>query len=161
MSVTHIDFLSVVRRCIPREAEVVQLQQQGNPAAILYADVDGDGQPEITALYRYLENQYLFSIKDYSGNWFPIGSAATGRIQAVTDFAAAPVSRREGWDLLIGWLNEADSELDIIQWTPTGFQRLIPPGTIYNRLEIEDMPSRDGRDGLCELALWMKEQAQA
>ncbi|SDO11580.1 hypothetical protein SAMN04487897_108148 [Paenibacillus sp. yr247] len=162
MSLTPIDFLSVVRSCIPKEAEVVLLQQQGNPAAILYADVDGDGQPEISALYRYVDNQYLFTLKDYSGNWFPIGSATTGRIQAVTDFAAAPVSRREGWDLLIGWLNETgSSELDIIQLTTTGFQRLIPPGTTYNHLEIEDMPSRDGRDGLCEIALWVQDHDHA
>lgn len=163
MSLTPIDFLSVVRSCIPQEAEVVLLQREGSPAAILYADVDGDGHPEITALYRYLDNQYLFSLKDYSGNWFPIGSAAKGRQQAVTDFVAAPVSRREGWDLLIGWENEgaSSSELDIVQWTSSGFQRLIPPGTSYNHLEIEDMPGRDGRDGLCEIALWVQEQGQA
>lgn len=163
MSLTPIDFQSVVRSCIPQEAEVVVLQREGSPAAIIYADVDGDGHPEITALYRYLDNQYLFSLKNYSGTWFPIASAATGRIQTVTDFAAAPVSRREGWDLVIGWQNERESssELDIVQWTPTGFQRLIPPGTFYNHLEIEDMPGRDGRDGLCEIALWVREQNQA
>ncbi|MDU0199754.1 MULTISPECIES: hypothetical protein [Paenibacillus] len=166
MSMNNIDFLAVVRSCIPQEAEIVQLQQQGNPAAILYADVDGDGFPEITAMYRFLDNQYLFSLKDYSGNWFPIASASTGGIREVTDFAAAPVSRRQGWDVIIGWQQKgtssgSGSELDIIQWTSSGFQRMIPPGTTYDHLEIEDMPTRDGKDGLCELALWVKEQNQA
>lgn len=163
MSLSSIDFLSVVRSCIPEEAEIVVLQQEGNPAAILYADVDGDGFPEITALYRYLDSQYLFSLKEYSGNWFPIGSASTGRGQAVKDFAAAPVSRKEGWDVIIGWkrVEEPTAELDIIQWTQTGFQRVIPPGTTYSHLEIEDMPTRNGPDGLCEIALWTQEQGQA
>lgn len=162
MSLTPIDFLAVVRSCIPQEAEIVQLQQQGNPAAILYADVDGDGSPEITAMYRFLDNQYLFSLKDYSGNWFPIASAATGGIREVTDFVAAPVSRREGWDVIVGWLQGGtSSELDIIQWTASGFQRMIPPGMTYNHLEIEDMPTRDGRDGLCELALWVQDHDKA
>jgi hypothetical protein len=163
MSLTSIDFLSVVRSCLPQEAEIVLLQQQGDPAAILYADVDGDGFPEITALYRYLDNQYVFSLKEYSGNWFPIGSASTGASRAVKDFAAAPVSRREGWDVIIGWQKQEEptAELDIIQWTQTGFQRVIPPGTRYNHLEIEDMPTRSGQDGLCEIALWVQEQGQA
>ncbi|CAN7714729.1 hypothetical protein [Paenibacillus sp. LjRoot56] len=163
MSLSSIDFLSVVRSCIPEEAEIVVLKQEGDPAAILYADVDGDGFPEITALYRYLDHQYLFSLKEYSGNWFPIGSASTGRDLAVKDFAAAPVSRKEGWDVLIGWerADEPIAELDIIQWTQTGFQRVIPPGTTYSHLEIEDMPTRNGPDGLCEIALWTQEQGQA
>ncbi|MNQ79819.1 hypothetical protein D3C85_947740 [compost metagenome] len=79
------------------------------------------------------------------------------------DFAAAPVSRKEGWDVVIGW-QQADvpkAELDIIQWTPNGFQRVIPPGTSYSHLEIEDMPTRSGPDGLCEIALWSQEQGQA
>ncbi|NOV02034.1 hypothetical protein [Paenibacillus planticolens] len=162
MSLTPIDFLSVVRSCIPQEAEIVQLKQQGNPAAILYADVDGDGSPEITAMYRFLDNQYLFSLKDYSGTWFPIASAATGGIREATDFIAAPVSRSEGWDVIVGWVQEgAGSELDIIQWTPNGFQRMIPPGTSYNHLEVEDMPTREGRDGLCEIALWVQDHDKA
>ncbi|MDR6549268.1 hypothetical protein [Paenibacillus qinlingensis] len=163
MSLSSIDFLSVVRSCIPEEAEIVVLQQEGNPAAILYADVDGDGFQEITALYRYLDSQYLFSLKEYSGNWFPIASASTGREQAVKDFAAAPISRREGWDVIIGWehAGEQTAELDIIQWTQAGFQRVIPPGTTYSHVEIEDMPTRNGSDGLCEIALWTKEKGQA
>ncbi|TXK83723.1 hypothetical protein [Paenibacillus sp. N3.4] len=162
MSSTDIDFLSVVRGCIPKEAEIVLLRQQGNPAAILYADVDGDGEDEITALYRYLDNQYLFTVKSYADSWFPIGSSTTGKLQEVTDFIAAPVTRTRGWDLLIGWENRGtSSELDIIQWTTSGFQRLIPPGTFYNHIEIEDMPSREGRDGLCEIALWVHDQDKA
>ncbi|MDR6882637.1 hypothetical protein [Bacillus sp. 3255] len=162
MSMTPIDYLGVVRRCIPQEAEIVQLQQQGAPAAILFADVDGDGSPEITAMYRYLDTQYLFSLKNYSGSWFPIASSAAGGVRAVSDFAAAPLSRREGWDIIVGWRQEdGASELDIIGWTPNGYQRLIPPGTTYTHLEIEDMPTRDGTDGLCELALWVNEQDQA
>ncbi|WNR42630.1 hypothetical protein [Paenibacillus roseipurpureus] len=163
MSLASIDFLSVVRSCIPEEAEVVQLQQEGEPAAILYADVDGDGFPEITALYRYLGNQYLFSLKEYSGNWFPIASASTGRHLAVRDFAAAPISRTEGWDVVIGWEkpDETGAELDIIQWTQSGYQRVIPYGTTYNHVEIEDMPTRSGQDGRCEIALWIQEKGQA
>src|SRR5438105_2530924 len=119
MSLTSIDFLAVVRSCIPQEAEIVTLQQEGNPGAILYADVEGDGFPESTALYRYVDHQYLFSLKEYSGSWLPIASASTGKRQAVKDFAAAPVSRKEGWDVIIGWqkTDEPTADLDIIQWT--------------------------------------------
>lgn len=163
MSQASIDFIALVRSCIPEEAEIVTLLQDGSPAAILYGDVDRDGKPEITAMYRYLDGTYLFSLKEYGGNWFPIGSAATGRQQGVRDFIAAPISRKEGCDLIIGWQRDDGSaaELDIVSWAETGFQRLIPIGTTYHHLEVEDMPTRGVKDGVCELAIWLREQGQA
>lgn len=145
---------SVVRSFLPPTAEVLRLTQPGHQPAILVADVDGDHDPEITALYRVEGESYMMILKRSGHNWYRIFELK-GKGIGISDLWAAPIIRPGQLNVIVGWQAEWNvAELDIFQWSPRGFFRLIPEGTLYTRIEIEDMPGQHGRDGICELALW-------
>lgn len=151
----------MIRSFLPPNAEIIRLQQYGNQPAILIADVDGDQEQEVTAVYRLENEPYMMILKRSGHNWYRI-LEMKGKGSGINDLWAAPIARPNQLSLIVGW--QADwnvSELDIYHWSPQGFNRLIPEGIIYNRIEIEDMPGMYGRDGLCELALWNHDSQEA
>lgn len=151
----------IVRNFLSPDAEIICLQQHGNQPAILFADVDGDHEQEITAVYRIKTEPYIITLKRSGHNWYRIFEMK-GKGIGINDLWAAPISRPDQLSLIVGWQAEWNvSELDIFQWTPQGFHRLIDEGTKYNRIEIEDMPTVYGRDGICELALWSHDIGEA
>ncbi|MFC5701479.1 hypothetical protein ACFPVX_09285 [Cohnella faecalis] len=161
MSSNGLLYLSVVRSFLAPGAEVAQLPVPGYVPALLAVDLDGDRDVELTAVYCYQGEPYLLALKRQGASWYPVASLK-GKGYGVTDFAAAPITRRDQMSLVIGWrTGQGSSELELLEWTPHGFQRLIEEGTEYNYLELEDMDGLRGRDGLCELALWTYDERAA
>ncbi|WP_409345413.1 hypothetical protein [Paenibacillus sp. MBLB4367] len=155
-----LSYEALVRSFLQTAAELILLQP-GNRPAIMAADVDGDREAELTAAYRYQGELYLIMWKSEGSSWYRLFEMK-GKGSGVSDLMAAPVARTDLLSVIVGWqTDKGTSELDLLQWSPQGFYRLIPEGTAYSHLELEDMPGLHGRDGICELALWRHDADQA
>lgn len=156
-----VEYESIVRNFLPPNAEIIELNRPVSQPAILIADVDGDSDREITTAYCLEGEPYILTLKRSGNNWYRIFEMK-GKGIGIRDFWAAPIVRPNQLNLIVGW--QADwnvAELDIFEWSHQGFHRLMEEGTLYSRIEIEDMPGLNGRDGVCELALWTHDKADA
>ncbi|WP_409345414.1 Gmad2 immunoglobulin-like domain-containing protein [Paenibacillus sp. MBLB4367] len=155
------DYRSEIAGSLPPGAEIAMLPGTDNRPAYLSADVDGDGRTEIVAVYKEKGEMYVTVLKLHDGVWRRM-AVVKGRGYNVTDLIAAPIAGGKGQTIAIGWqIGSIWSELDLLQWTPKGFQHLLPKEMYYSRLEVEDMPGPEGKDDNAELALWVHDTGNA
>ena len=159
MSVNHTDYLHEIAGSLPPGAEIALLPN--NRPAYIVADIDGDGQNELVAVYKDQEQLYVTILKQYDGTWRR-SAVIKGNGYNVTNLLAAPVTGSNAHNIIIGWqIGSIWSELDGLQWTPHGFQHLFPKGIYFSKLEVEDMPGKHGKDGKAEIALWEHDTGDA
>ncbi|BBH20578.1 hypothetical protein Back11_19230 [Paenibacillus baekrokdamisoli] len=155
------EMAQLVRPFLPPHAELVYLQEQHNQPAILLADIDGDGQVELIAGYKDKGEMYLIVLKLINGRWRKL-STFKGSGYNLTYLLAAPLIDSHVQTIIAGWqFGSIWSELDLLQWQNGKFEHLIPSGTYFSKLEVEDMPSTQGRDGRYEIALWKHDTGDA
>ncbi|WP_245592168.1 gamma-glutamylcyclotransferase [Ectobacillus panaciterrae] len=153
--------LNVIKRFFPPRAELMQLTKPNKPPAVLLADLDGDKDKELTVVYRYQGKNYVMVLKRHYNTWYQIANMK-GKGYNITDIMAAPITSNKINNLIIGWqIATIWSELDLLQWIPNGFQHLLPKEMNFSKIEVEDMPGEQGRDGRYEIALWKHETAKA
>lgn len=148
---------------LPADAELEYVEHPSRRPAVLIADLDGDGVPELTAAYRLKEGMYAFVAKFGYGRWQPVLSMK-GVGFGIANFMAAPIVAQGTCTLLIGWqIGAIWAQLDMWQFDreTQAYAHLTPYDLFYSKLEVEDMPTRSGPDGQCEIALWVHDTGEA
>jgi len=154
---------SLVASFLPPTANLYHLEHPHEGPALLFSDIDSDGEAEIVSVYCFRGDPYLLAIKRHQNMWYRMFEAQ-GKGVGVRDLLSAPIMRADQCSILIGWKMESDSdsaELDLMHWSPQGFLRIIPEGMRYTYLQVEDMPGQHGLDGICELGLWTRDTEMA
>ncbi len=152
--------MALVRRYLPPGAKLSVVAEPYRKAAVCVADIDGDGIPEIIAGYKWEGQPYVMIIKHYNHTWY---KAATikGPGYDITYLNTALVTGDKAMDLLIGWQTGAIwSELNIFTYTDEVLNKVVG-GVYYSRIEVEDMPGKNGKDGKAEIALWQHDTGEA
>ncbi|MFW5434821.1 hypothetical protein [Paenibacillus apiarius] len=159
MSVNPADYYNELTGLLPPGAAIALLPN--NRPAYIAADMDGDGQNEIVAVYKEQGEFYVAIFKRYDGAWEKL-KVIKGSGYNVTHLLAAPITGSKAQDIIVGWqIGSIWSELDGWTWTPDSFKPLFPSGIYFSKLEVEDMPSALGKDGKSELALWEHDTGDA
>lgn len=152
------DHILLLKAFLPRGAEVLELQQPEKRPAVLLADLDGDHCLELVAAYKDHGENYIIILKEYCHTWYQVAHMK-GSGYSITDLVAAPVVDSTINTLLIGWqIAGIWSELDLLQWTPEGFQHLTLNKKIYSKMIVEEM---NKCLGTYEIALWNHDTGNA
>ncbi|ERI07822.1 WG repeat-containing protein [Aneurinibacillus aneurinilyticus] len=152
--------IALVRRHLPPGAELSIVKEPYRKVAVCVANMDGDSIPEIIAGYKWEGHPYVMIIKHYNHVWY---KAATikGPGYDITYLNTAPITGEKAMDLLIGWqIGAIWSELNIFTYTDETLNKIVS-GVYYSRIEVEDMPGKNGKDGKSEIALWHHDTGEA
>lgn len=146
---------------LPPGATILELPEPQDRPAVLLADIDGDHINEVIGAYRFEEQNYILILKKMNDQWLPL-IHIKGKGYGISDLMAAPVTHNWMSTLIVGWqIGSMWSELDLLQWTNSGFVRLPTNNIVYSKLEVEDMPGQYGLDGQYELAVWTHDTGEA
>ncbi|WP_313893992.1 hypothetical protein [Psychrobacillus sp.] len=155
------DYVNVLKNFLPQSATILELQQPQGGAAILLADIDGDLVEELIGVYKYEEQNYILILKSSNNQWLPLIHIKGGGY-GITDLLAVPITNSWVNTLVVGWqIGSMWSELDLLQWTDSGFVKLPTNNMVYSKLEVEDMPGQYGQDGQYEMAVWIHDTGEA
>ncbi|MFD0670116.1 hypothetical protein [Cohnella sp. GCM10027633] len=153
--------VSIVRALLPAGAEVEYVEHPARRPAVLVADLDGDGVPELAGAYRMKDVMYAFIAKYGYGQWQAVHSMK-GVGFGIANMMAAPIVAPGTCALLIGWqIGAIWAQLDMWQFDRGNYAHLTPYDLFYGKLEVEDMPGSRGQDGQCEIALWVHDTGEA
>ncbi|WP_051541860.1 WG repeat-containing protein [Clostridium lundense] len=156
-----ISLIGFVQSFLPTGSKIIELESPYKRPAVIMADLDGDGAKEIIAAYKWQGETYVIVLKEHLRVWFVMDNIK-GTGYNVTYLNAAPITSRNINNLIIGWqMGSIWSQLDILQWTRQGFKHIIPNNIYYSKIEVEDMPGVNGRDGIYEIALWVHDTGDA
>ena len=145
--------INFVKAYLPIGGELLISENSKTP--VIYAsDLDKDGIVEIIVGYTWREEVYIMILKSYYNLWY-LAANFKGEGHDVNYLKdASIISEREN-NLIIGWQYGAIwSKLNIYQWTSKGIVNRTPQDIYYSKIEVEDMPGVDGKDGKEEIALW-------
>ncbi len=142
-------------------SQIIVEEDNNNEPLIIRADLNGYGLGEIIVAYRWQEENYIMVLERYCNQWSVIDNIR-GKGYDISYLKVAPITDNAMDNLIIGWRRGAIwSELDILQWTPYGFKRVIDEGIYYSKIEVENMKSVKAMNGKNEIALWLHDTAEA
>ncbi len=160
-NVTQTYAIHVVRSLLPAGAELEILEYPAPHPAVLVADLDGDGIPEVVGGYRANDVMHAMIVKYAYDRWV-VAAHLRGPGYAIANLMAAPIVDPARNTLLIGWqIGTVWAQLDMWQADPGGLVHLTPRDIFYSKLEVGDLPDARGPDGRCEIALWVHEAGDA
>jgi tetratricopeptide (TPR) repeat protein len=155
------DYMNVLKKFLPPTATILELQKPEKQTAILLADIDGDQIEELIGAFRFQEENYILILKKLNNQWQPM-TRLKGNGYGITDILVAPITNSKVNTLVVGWqVGSIWSELELLQWTNSGLVRLPMNTIVYSKLEVEDMPSKNGQDGKYEMAIWTHDTGEA
>lgn len=155
------NYVGVLKNFLPPNATILELPKPQERLAILLADIDGDHVNELIGAYKYEEQNYILILKMIHDQWLPL-IHIKGSGYGISDLILAPITDSWVSTLVIGWqIGSIWAELDLLQWTNSGFVRLPTNNIVYSKLEVEDMPGEYGEDGQHELAVWIHDTGEA
>ncbi|MDI6601563.1 MAG: tetratricopeptide repeat protein [Thermoanaerobacteraceae bacterium] len=132
-----------------------------NNASIFPVDVDGDLNPEYLATYRLDESRvgaFLLkkSASTYKVIWTDVGKGYSFDTVKIADVTGDGLA-----EILIGWTigSSAGNALDVLSWRNNTLQNIYR--TAYHRMDVEDIDGYYGKDGIAEVALWIKDTEDA
>ena len=156
-----MNFLELVVKFLPPTAQILNLNNPSKRVAILFTDLDGDGLCEITAAYKYNEENYIIILKNSSGHWFPLAHLK-GTGYNINYLGAYPITSSKTNNLIVGWqIGSIWSELNIFEFTQNGFTNIVPNATYYSKINIEAMPNKSGKYSGYNIALWLQDTGEA
>ncbi|WP_445678062.1 hypothetical protein [Psychrobacillus sp. FSL H8-0484] len=155
------NYVDVLKNFLPPNATILELPKPQEKLAILLADIDGDHFNELIGAYKYEEQNYILILKMINDQWLPL-IHIKGNGYGISDLIVAPITDSWVSTLVVGWqIGNVWAELDLLQWTNSGFVRLPTNNIVYSKLEVEDMPGEYGEDGQYELAVWIHDTGEA
>ncbi|MFB9328535.1 WG repeat-containing protein [Paenibacillus aurantiacus] len=153
--------VQLVRRFLPQGAELAVIERPVPHPAIVAADMNGDRDPEIAAVYRYADALYLLVLRNPAEGWEAVVNER-GAGYGVTLLSASPVSSATRNNLLVGWqMGAVWSQLAIYEWEPGGLRSVLKEPLTYSYIEVLDLLGSSGRDGQSELVLWLHDTGEA
>ena len=153
--------MDIIKRFLPPFSEVIILEKPLKTPAVAMVDLDGDGILELVGAYNWQGENYIIVLKYYYGTWKVI-DIVKGKGYNITYFGFAPITSTYKNNLVVGWqVASIWSDLSVYEWTEMGLNDLIDGNKYYSMIEIKDMKSTQGRDGIYELALWIHDTGDA
>jgi hypothetical protein len=152
------DLRAIVMSVLPSGAK---LHRGSGDEIISPHDFDGDGKNEIFTAYELSKKELHAAVLQKQGEeWKKIWDIK-GHGHAVNYIEALDLTGDGKLEWLIGWTIGASvgNGLDIYQWRNNTLEVLS--SLAYHNVDIEDMPSEKGKDGIPELALWHKDTGLA
>lgn len=155
------NLFNIINKYLPMGSQIIVEEDNNNEPLIIRADLNGYGLGEIIVAYRWQEENYIMVLERYCNQWSVIDNIR-GKGYDISYLKVAPITDNAMDNLIIGWRRGAIwSELDILQWTPYGFKRVIDEGIYYSKIEVENMKSVKAMNGKNEIALWLHDTAEA
>ena len=155
------DYENILKQFLPPTATILELQQPKRQAAILLADIDGDQVEELIGAYKIQEENYILILKKRNQQWQSF-THIKGSGYGISDFLVAPITNNRTNTLIVGWqIGSVWSKLDLLEWKKSELVRLPTNNIVYSKLEVEDMPSSHGEDGIAEIAFWKHDTDEA
>ncbi|NFL56254.1 DUF3298 domain-containing protein [Clostridium botulinum] len=155
------NLFNIINKYLPMGSQIIVEEDNNNEPLIIKADLNGYGLGEIIVAYRWQEENYIMVLERYCNQWSVIDNIR-GKGYDISYLKVAPITDNAMDNLIIGWRRGAIwSELDILQWTPYGFKRVIDEGIYYSKIEVENMKSVKAMNGKNEIALWLHDTAEA
>ncbi|MDR7002450.1 WG repeat-containing protein [Neobacillus niacini] len=147
---------------LPYGAELLHAESQPKQAHLQFINLDQDEFKEVIGVYRLNQELYLFVLNNFHGHWHLI-SLIKGKGYQVSYLGTAHITSRNRLNLVVGWqVGSIWSSLSIYEWQNNGLKELDLKGDFsFSKIEIEDMPGRNGKDGLAEIALWSHDTGEA
>ncbi|MDV3427899.1 MAG: tetratricopeptide repeat protein [Bacillota bacterium] len=150
-----------INKLLPSMSQIIMLDKPYRRPAIMLADLDGDGVPELICAYYYQGEKYIIVLKHSYDGWYA-ADTAKGKGYNITYFGAVPVTNGKGRNLIVGWqVGSIWSDLSVYEWTDKGLRDLITGNKYYSMMEAEDMEGTKWKDGIYELALWIHDTGDA
>lgn len=107
------------------------------------------------------EKVYIMVLKNYCNYWQVIANIE-GEGYNLNYLKAASITSKRSSEIVIGWqVGAVLAKLNIYKWMPYGFKNILDEDIYYSKIEVEDMPSKSGRDGKDEIALWTHDTGEA
>ncbi|NFD30666.1 DUF3298 domain-containing protein [Clostridium botulinum] len=155
------NLFNIINKYLPMGSQIIVEEDNNNEPLIIRADLNGYGLGQIIVAYRWQEENYIMVLERYCNQWSVIDNIR-GKGYDISYLKVAPITDNAMDNLIIGWRRGAIwSELDILQWTPYGFKRVIDEGIYYSKIEVENMESVKAMNGKNEIALWLHDTAEA
>ncbi len=155
------NLFNIINKYLPMGSQIIVEEDNNNEPLIIKANFNGYGLGEIIVAYRWKEENYIMVLERYCNQWGVIDNIR-GKGYDISYLKVAPITDNAMDNLIIGWRRGAIwSELDILQWTPYGFKRVIDEGIYYSKIEVENMKSVKAMNGKNEIALWLHDTAEA
>lgn len=155
------DILNEIQLFLPPHAQLYYSGTSKQYPIMLAGDLDGDGLEEVVAAYKLNSSLYILVLKKSPRGW-QILSQLKGKGYDISAFQMAPVVRRGSMDLIVGWqLGSVWSSLSVYHWNGRQLTDIAPQGMSFTYIDVEDMPSQQGQDGLAEIALWVHDTGEA
>lgn len=161
MNADDMQWVRLAAAHLPVGAELAEISCPSPHYAVVVADFNGDGCPEVAAVYR-LNNEYFVMILQHCQLGWVIGACVKGNGYGVTVMTVAPVTSRLCCNLIIGWqVGAIWSTLSVYAYSNFKLCPVLPDGINFSYVDVEDMPGPTGRDGQAELALWAHDTGEA
>ncbi|OSB14910.1 WG repeat-containing protein [Clostridium botulinum] len=155
------NLFNIINKYLPMGSQIIVEEDNNNEPLIIRANLNGYGLGEIIVAYRWQEENYIMVLERYCNQWSVIDNIR-GKGYDISYLKVAPITDNAMDNLIIGWRRGAIwSELDILQWTPYGFKRVIDEGIYYSKIEVENMKSVKAMNDKNEIALWLHDTAEA
>lgn len=153
--------LDNIRRFLPSTARIVVVEKPYKRPAVGMVDLDGDGVLELVAAYYWQGENYIIVLKYCYGRWY-LADRIKGKGYNITYFGTAPITNKRQNNLIVGWqVASIWSDLSVYKWTDTGLKDLIIGNKYYSLIDVKDIESPQGKDGIYELALWIHDTGDA
>lgn len=154
------DLNNLVKRFLPPSAEILKLRNNSDKDIIYVTDLDGDRIPEIIVGYKYQGDAYIMILKNPDGTWH-IAQNIKGPGYNITYVRAASLTKGNP-SLIIGWqIGSIWSKLSILEEDKDGLKDVLNKDVYFSKIEVADMPGKNGRDGIEEIALWKHDTGEA
>jgi tetratricopeptide (TPR) repeat protein len=155
------NLFDTIKNVLPPMAKIVVLEKTYKRPAVVMVDLDGDGVLELVGAYYWQGENYIVVLKYYYNDWY-VADTIKGKGYIITYFETAPITNRIGNNLIVGWqVGAIWSDLSVYKLTGTALKDLIVGNRYYSMLDVEDIESAEGKDGIYELALWSHDTGKA
>lgn len=153
--------MNIIIPFLPPFSEFIILEKPFRRPAVGIVDLDEDGVLEIVGAYNWQGENYIIVLKYYSGIWQAVDTIK-GKGYNITYFGVAPITSKYNNNLVVGWqVASIWSDLSVYEWTDKGLNDLIDGNKYYSMIEVKDIDSTQGKDGIYELALWIHDTGDA
>lgn len=151
--------ISIVNYFLPRNAQLVTLENYCQEPAILEGDLDQDGQMEMMALYKKDEKYYLMGLKREKKKWHVVWNRVI-KYKSVEAFKLVHLQSTKKYEVAIAGKIEgmAKSQLMFLVWKEEEAQSLLDDYISFDKLYIQDVDGLDGKD---EIILWQNKALEA